>query len=125
MRSPSCAALPFFFPLVIATNMANSLPVYPHRSAPPFTAHVNKDVNDTMGADVGTSVPLYEQVIGESSWVVERRVTTSNEMAEKIAYGCRRNKFFFFMTSILFLPAIVGGSLIITLLGPASPNLNY
>lgn len=45
-------------------------------------AHVIEDANDTMNANIDTSMPLFGRVIGEISCAAEISVDTSNEMEE-------------------------------------------
>ena len=65
--------------------MANQESLYPRRSAPASPiARITEEANDTMEANIDTSMPLSKRVIGESSHVAERRANTSNEMEDDI-----------------------------------------
>lgn len=68
----------------IASYMANQESFYQCRSTPASpVARASDDANDTMNVNIGTSMPLSEHVIGESSHVAESRVDTSNTMEEE------------------------------------------
>ena len=64
----------------IASDMANQ---GSRRNESSSHARVTEDANDTTTVNVGTSVPLYEQVTGESSHVAENRIDNSNILNEE------------------------------------------
>lgn len=65
----------------IVTVIANQKSIYQRRNTPtgPSTC-ITEDTNDNMNINIGTSVPLFEIDVGESSRVAKHKVDTLNEL---------------------------------------------